>query len=168
MKPEEISADACKKIDVGSELVNEHLKVLEDMVRIDSRSFGVNEFKGDRTVPSDMKEILECAKKYLTKIGLSKVSINDSKSKHPFPILMAEIFAAEEKPTLLFYAHLDKQPYMDNEKFEKWGGIAPTQLRWNEDRSRAYGRGAADDLSGVVSIGMSIDCLLYTSPSPRD
>ena len=118
MKPEEISTDACKKIVVGSELVNEHLKVLEDMVRIDSRSFGVNEFKGDRTVPSDMKEILECAKKYLTKIGLSKVLINDSKSKHPFPILMAEIFAAEEKPTLLFYAHLDKQPYMDNEKFE--------------------------------------------------
>ena len=162
MKPEEISADACKKINVGSELVNEHLKVLEDMVRIDSRSFGVNEFKGDRTVPSDMQEILECAKKYLKKIGLSKVSINDSKSKHPFPILMAEIFAAEEKPTLLFYAHLDKQPYMDNEKFEKWGGIAPTQLRWNEDRSRAYGRGAADDLSGVVSIGMSIDALMQT------
>ena len=38
MKPEEISTDACKKIVVGSELVNEHLKVLEDMVRIDSRS----------------------------------------------------------------------------------------------------------------------------------
>ena len=68
MRPEEISADACKKIDVGSELVNQHLKVLEDMVRIDSRSFGVNEFKGDRTVPSDMQEILDCAKKYLTKM----------------------------------------------------------------------------------------------------
>ena len=63
MKPEEISANACKKIDVDSDLVNEHLTVLEDMVRIDSRSFGVNEFEGDRTVPSDLKEILECAKK---------------------------------------------------------------------------------------------------------
>ena len=51
---------------------------------------------------------------------------------------------------------------MDNEKFEKWGGAPPTELRWNEDRSRAYGRGAADDLSGVVSIGMAIDSLVQT------
>ena len=29
MKSEEISADACKKIEVDSDLVNEHLKVLE-------------------------------------------------------------------------------------------------------------------------------------------
>ena len=76
---------------------------------------------------------------------------------------MAEIFAAKEKPTILFYAHLDKQPYMDNEKFEKWGGTPPTKLRWNEDRSRAYGRGAADDLSGVISIGMAIDALIQTT-----
>ncbi len=162
MKPEEISSIACKKIEMDTELVNEHLQVLEEMVGIDSRSFGVNEFKGDRTIPTDMKEILECAKKYLTRIGLSKVSINDSENKYPFPILMAETFAAEEKPTILFYAHLDKQPYMDNENFEKWGGVPPTQLRWNEDKSRAYGRGAADDLSGVVSIGMSIDAIMKT------
>lgn len=162
MKPEEISEKACKKIDMDTGLVKEHLKALEEMVGIDSRSFGVNEFKGDRTVPADMKEILECAKNYLNRVGLPEVSINRSGEKHPFPILMGEIFAAEEKPTLLFYAHLDKQPYMDDEKFEKWGGASPTKLRWNEDKSRAYGRGAADDLSGVVSIGMSIDALMQT------
>jgi acetylornithine deacetylase/succinyl-diaminopimelate desuccinylase-like protein len=162
MKPEELSAIACEKINMDTALVREHLKVLEDMVRIDSRSFGVNEFKGDRSVPTDMKEILECAKNYLTRIGLSRVSINDSGGKRRFPILMAETPMEEEKPTLLFYAHLDKQPYMDNEKFEKWGGTPPTELRWNEDKSRAYGRGAADDLSGVVSIGMSIDALMQT------
>ena len=162
MKPEELSAIACEKINQGTDLVREHLKYLEMMVRIDSRSFGVNEFKGDRIVPTDMKEILECAKSYLTRIGLSKVLINDSGDKYPFPILMAETHVAEEKPTLLFYAHLDKQPYMDNEKFEKWGGTPPTELRWNADRSRAYGRGAADDLSGVVSIGMAIDALMQT------
>ncbi|MBC8285275.1 MAG: M20/M25/M40 family metallo-hydrolase [Nitrospinae bacterium] len=162
MKPEEISEKACKKIYRDTDLVNEHLKVLEEMVRIDSRSFGVNEFKGDRAVPTDMEEILACAKNYLTRVGLPRVSINSSGEKHPFPILMGEIFVAEEKPTLLFYAHLDKQPYMDNEKFEKWGGVPPTKLRWNEDRSRAYGRGAADDLSGVVSIGMAIDALMKT------
>ncbi len=162
MKPEEISEIACKKIQMGSSLVNEHLKVLEEMVRIDSRSFGVDEFKGDRTTPTDMKEILECAKRYLTHIGLTNVFINNSGKKHPFPILMGEALVSENKPTLLFYAHLDKQPYMDNEKFEKWGGIPPTQLKWNDDKTRAYGRGAADDLSGVVSIGMSIDAIMKT------
>ncbi|HIA32694.1 MAG TPA: M20/M25/M40 family metallo-hydrolase, partial [Nitrospinaceae bacterium] len=49
---------------------------------------------------------------------------------------------------------------LDDDKFEKWGGIAPTELTWNQDRTRAYGRGAADDLSGVISIGMAIDALL--------
>ncbi len=162
MKPEEISVKACEKIEMDSPLVRAHLKVLEDMVGIDSRSFGVNEFEGDRAVPTDMKEILGCAKKYLLGIGFPQVQINDSDGKHPFPILMAQIHVDEDKPTLLFYAHLDKQPYMDNEKFEKWEGTPPTTLRWNEDRSRAFGRGAADDLSGVVSIGMSIDALLET------
>jgi len=162
MRSEKISEKACKKIDLDTVLVNDHLKTLEEMVSIDSRSFGVNEFKGDRTVPTDMVEILECAKNYLTKIGLPKVWINNSGKKHLFPILMGEIFVSDVKPTLLFYAHLDKQPYMDNEKFEKWGGTSPTKLRWNEDRSRAYGRGAADDLSGVISIGMAIDALIQT------
>jgi len=87
--------------------------------------------------------------------------------------LMAETFVSEEKPTVLFYAHLDKQPYMDDGRFKKWGGTPPTQLRWNEDRSRAYGRGAADDLSGVVSIGMAIDAIfkhvgIKTGKNPKE
>ena len=155
MKSESLESLCSEVICPDSELVQKHLKTLEQMVRIDSRSFGVNEFEGDRTTPSDMREILECARDYLLEIGLSEVKINNSR----FPILMAETFVSEEKPTVLFYAHLDKQPYMDDGRFKKWGGTPPTQLRWNEDRSRAYGRGAADDLSGVVSIGMAIDAI---------
>ena len=157
MKPESLGSFCSKVLCSDSELVQKHLQVLEQMVGIDSRSFGVNEFEGDRATPSDMREILECARDYLLRIGLSQVKINDSSS--PFPILMAETFVSATKPTVLFYAHLDKQPYMDDGRFEKWGGVPPTQLRWNEDRTRAYGRGAADDLSGVVSIGMAIDAL---------
>ena len=37
---------------------------------------------------------------------------------------------------------------MDDDKFEKWEGVAPTELRWNADKSRAYGRGAADERIG--------------------
>ena len=132
------------------------------MVRIDSRSFSVNEFEGDRKTPSDMKEILACASNYLRQIGFKKIKINTPPESclNATPILLAELVVSSNKPTLLFYAHLDKQPYMDDGKFEKWGGIAPTELTWNQDRTRAYGRGAADDLSGVISIGMAVDAIL--------
>jgi len=111
-----------------------------------------------------MKEILDCAVDYLREIGFKKIKINTPPTglNNATPILLAEIHTSHNKPTLLFYAHLDKQPYMDNNKFEKWGGIAPTKLTWNSDKTRAYGRGAADDLSGVISIGMAIDATLRT------
>jgi acetylornithine deacetylase/succinyl-diaminopimelate desuccinylase-like protein len=149
-------------IQPDSKFVLKHLQILKEMVRIDSRSFSVNEFKGDRKTPSDMKDILDCASNYLRKIGFKKIKINTPPKNflNSTPILLAELAVSPSKPTLLFYAHLDKQPYMDDEKFKKWGGIAPTELTWNSDRTRAYGRGAADDLSGVVSIGMAIDAIL--------
>ena len=63
---------ASNKILPNSNFVLKHLKTLEEMVRIDSRSFSVNEFKGDRKTPSDMKEILACASNYLRQIGFKK------------------------------------------------------------------------------------------------
>ena len=67
---------ALNEIRPNSKLVLKHLRVLEEMVRIDSRSFSVNEFEGDRKTPSDMKEILDCASNYLREIGLKKIKIN--------------------------------------------------------------------------------------------
>ena len=67
---------AKNEIKPDSNLVLKHLKVLEEMVRIDSRSFSVNEFEGDRKTPSDMKEILACASNYLREIGFKKIKIN--------------------------------------------------------------------------------------------
>ena len=164
MNEKELYKIASEKILPESDLVTWHLHLLEKMVEIDSRSFNVNEFEGDRTTPSDMKEILQCAEDYLREIGFTWIKINQPPPECPnaTPILLAQILVSEEKPTILFYAHLDKQPYMDDGRFQKWGGVPPTELRWNEDGSRAYGRGAADDLSGVVSIGMSIDAILKT------
>lgn len=160
----EWDSQAREAIQAGSPLVERHLKVLAEMVRIDSRSFSVNEFEGDRTTPSDMQEILALAADYLKGIGFNFIKINQPPPgpERATPILMAEIQSDPDQPTLLLYAHLDKQPYMDDDKFAKWDGVPPTELRWNEDRSRAYGRGAADDLSGVIAIGMAIDALLKT------
>ena len=175
MSPEQLDEYTRQNIQPNSPLVHKHLEALKEMVHIDSRSFGVNEFPGDRTVPPDMKEILDCATVYLRRIGFDKIKINTPPPGpvRATPILLAEIVASSEKPTLLFYAHLDKQPYMDDEKFKKWSGVAPTELRWNSDHSRAYGRGAADDLSGVLAIGMAADAILRAvgydpkNPSPE-
>ncbi len=151
-------------IHADSKLVQWHLNYLEKLVAIDSRSFNVGEFEGDRKIPSDMQEILTCASEYLSAIGFATIRINDlpPSINRTTPIMMAEIAVSPKKPTILFYAHLDKQPYMDDGRFLKWDGIAPTQLTWNEDKSRAYGRGAADDLSGVIAIGMTVDAILKT------
>ena len=67
---------AATEIRPDSNLVLKHLRVLEEMVRIDSRSFSVNEFEGDRKTPSDMKEILNYASDYLQQIGFNKIKIN--------------------------------------------------------------------------------------------
>lgn len=162
MKPDEMEQKALEHIQPASPLMQRHLEYLREMVAIDSRSFGVNEFAGDRETPTDMEEILQLAARYLREIGFQKIIINKPpiKEGRATPILMADLIAGKEKPTILCYAHLDKQPYMDNEEFAQWGGVPPTKLRWNEDRTRAYGRGAADDLSGVTAIGMAVDALL--------
>ena len=145
-----------------SDLVKKHLESLRKMIAVDSRSFGVGEFEGDRTTPSDMLEILELADEYLRSIGFLKIKINRSPDgkKLPNPILMAELHSGTDKPTLLFYAHLDKQPYMDDGQFLRWGGTPPTEARWNANKTRLYGRGAADDLAGVTSIGLTMEALL--------
>ncbi len=145
-----------------SELVAKHLDMMEQMVAIDSRSLGVNEFPGDRETLPDMIEILDLTSNYLNDIGFENIKVNEPPKEMAgaTPILMAEIFSSADKPTILMYAHLDKQPYMDDGNFKQWGGVPPTKLVWNEDRSRAQGRGAADDLSGVIAIGMAAEAMI--------
>ena len=76
MNPKILDNFSKKEIRPDSNLVLKHLRVLKEMVRIDSRSFSVNEFEGDRKTPSDMKEILACASNYLRQIGFKKIKIN--------------------------------------------------------------------------------------------
>ncbi len=162
MTPDSLADAAQSKIQTDSELTARHLEYMKRMVAVESRSFGVNEYPGDRETPTDMRDILQLAGEYLRDVGFQNIRVNEPAPGpvRATPILMAEIRAGDEKPTVLLYAHLDKQPYMDDAQFNKWGGTPPWELRWNEDKTRAYGRGAADDLSGVVAIGMAVDALL--------
>jgi acetylornithine deacetylase/succinyl-diaminopimelate desuccinylase-like protein len=106
MKLKVLDDFATNQIQPDSKFVLKHLSVLEEMVRIDSRSFSVNEFEGDRKIPSDMKEILDCAIEYLQQIGLKKIKINTPPEScvNATPILLAELAVSPSKPTLLFYA----------------------------------------------------------------
>ncbi len=72
MNPAILDDFAKKEIRPDTDLVSKHLDVLQEMVRIDSRSFSVNEFEGNRKTPSDMKEILDCADTYLRQIEFKK------------------------------------------------------------------------------------------------
>ena len=121
MSLEQLDEYTRQNIQPNSPLVNEHLETLKEMVRIDSRSFGVDEFSGDRTDPSDMKEILDCATAYLRRIGFDKIKINTPPTGpvRATPILLAEIIASSKKPTLLFYAHLGQ----DFQDFHSYGNI---------------------------------------------
>ncbi len=91
MNAKELYEIASQKIQPDSDLVNWHLEFLRKMVSIDSRSFNVNEFEGDRTTPTDMKEILACAEDYLRQIGFPWIKINQPPTECPdaTPILLA-------------------------------------------------------------------------------
>ena len=72
----EVDEKARLLIEKDSSLVRRHLDYLRRMVAIDSRSFGVGEFEGDRKTPSDMKEFLSLAEEYLRAIGFPFVKVN--------------------------------------------------------------------------------------------
>ncbi len=72
MNPAILDNFAKKEIRPDTDFESKHLDVLQEMVRIDSRSFSVNEFEEDRKTPSDMKEILDCADTYLRQIEFKK------------------------------------------------------------------------------------------------
>ena len=92
----QLTSQMHKMICQDSDLVRWHLGYMKEMSRIDSRSFNVNEFEGDRKTPSDMKEILELAKDYLANIGFALIRINqpDPGPERAAPILMAELIVA--------------------------------------------------------------------------
>ena len=54
MNAEELIQKALERVVPDSELVRKHLEYLKRMIAVDSRSFGINEFEGDRKTLPDM------------------------------------------------------------------------------------------------------------------
>lgn len=95
----------------------------------------------------DPQPNLDCAKlvkELAQKAGFSQVELLNIGSD--FPVVWAEHFVSHDAPTVLLYGHYDVQPAP--EQVQHWE-TSPWELTKKED-GRYYGRGAADDKSGIV------------------
>ncbi|MFQ5523359.1 MAG: dipeptidase [Acidimicrobiia bacterium] len=108
--------------------------LLADLVRM--KSVGAPGYD-----PVPVRQTAETLKALLEEAGLENAQLLDGGGH---PAVFAERPAPEGAPTLLLYAHYDVQPPGPAEAWE----TAPFEPF--EKNGRLYGRGAADDKSGVV------------------
>ena len=104
----------------------------------------------------DPKPNLECAahvKVLAEKAGFKNVELLNIGSD--FPVVWATHFVSHDAPTVLLYGHYDVQPAP--EEVQNWES-SPWELTKKDD-GRYYGRGAADDKSGIVQHFAAIKAL---------
>lgn len=134
-------------IDYAEQHFNESLEKLKTLVRIPSISF-------DGFPPEKVAESAEAVAKLLKAEGLENVEILKLEGTHPY--VYGDWLHAPGKPTLLLYAHHDVQPVG---RLEVWK-TPPFEPTVKGDRM--YGRGAADDKTGVIVHTSAIEAYLKT------
>lgn len=117
------------------EMFPSYVKVLEELIRIPSISF-------DNFDQSEVHKSAEAVKNLFESYGFQNTQLLIPPSGRAS--VYAELKTKKSNPTILLYAHHDVQPTM---REALW--ISPPFVPEIRD-GRLYGRGAADDKSGIV------------------
>lgn len=105
--------------------------------------------------PQHVKESANCVEKLMEQTGLENIQQIHLDNAHPY--VYGEWCNANNQPTILLYAHHDVQPPMREAIWES------PPFTPNIRNGRLYGRGCADDKSGVIVHLSSIQSYLKTS-----
>ncbi|MBT8207163.1 MAG: dipeptidase [Acidimicrobiia bacterium] len=108
---------------------------LEHLVRIPSVSASGFD-------PQHVRASAEATRELLEKVGATDVQLLELDGAHP--AVFGQVDGPEGSPTVLLYAHHDVQPPGDPDKWTT-EPFHPTELE-----GRLYGRGTADDKSGIA------------------
>jgi acetylornithine deacetylase/succinyl-diaminopimelate desuccinylase-like protein len=124
---------------------------LERLVRIPSMGYPGYD-------PANVRASAEATREILTKAGVGNARLLELDGGHP--AVFGEITGPEGTPTTLLYAHHDVQP---EGPVDQWD--TPPFEPVVKD-GRMYGRGAADDKSGIVVHAAAIRALLADGDPP--
>ena len=122
------------------------LEELKEIVRIPSQS-------GTPDSYPDVRRAAEWCSARMKRAGLENVAILET-GLHP--ILYGDWLHAPEAPTVLIYAHYDVQPATPLDLWES----PPFEPEVRD--GRLYGRGSADDKSGIVTTIAAVEALIAT------
>ena len=124
---------------------------LERLVRIPSRGYPGYD-------PADVRASAETTRDILSEAGMADARLLELEGGHPS--VFGELAGPEGTPTVLLYAHHDVQP---EGPVDEWD--TPPFEPVVKD-GRMYGRGAADDKSGIVAHAAAIRALLADDALP--
>jgi acetylornithine deacetylase/succinyl-diaminopimelate desuccinylase-like protein len=127
------------------------IAALERLVRIPSRGYPGYD-------PADVRASAEATRDVLVDAGVSNSRLLELPGGHP--AVFGELAGPEGAPTVLLYAHHDVQP---EGPLEQWD-TPPFEPVVRD--GRLYGRGSADDKSGIVIHAAAIRALLAEGPMP--